>query len=108
MIATRLDTDMGRWADGTVLFHTEDGQYLAVEAQDPDAETTIPVGAQPMIDELINIVGDGRQALKEIVRPTVVFECNEEGIATSLTPINRFPAGTSHEDALAVLGYTVE
>lgn len=38
---------------------------------------------------------------------TEVFAVNEEGIAGDLTPIGRFPHGTSHEEALEALGYTV-
>jgi hypothetical protein len=105
--ATRLDTDMSRWADGTVHYHTDDGEYLAVEAYMPDCSSVVPQGALPMIDELIAVLGEGRQAVKHVVRPTVVFACNEEGIATDLTPLHKFPPGTSHEDALAELGYTL-
>ncbi|AUV61991.1 minor tail protein [Mycobacterium phage SWU2] len=107
MIASQLDVNMSRWADGTRLFVTDDDRYLAVEAYSP-GESVVPVGAQPMIDELIELVGEGRQALKHVVRPTVIFECNDEGIATSLTPVHKAAPGTSHEDALAELGYTVE
>ncbi|AJD82451.1 minor tail protein [Mycobacterium phage Sheen] len=105
--ATRLDTNMSHWADGTRHYSTDDG-YLAVEAYTPECCHVVPQGAAPMINELLAVLGEGRQAVKHVVRPTVVFACNEEGLATDLTPLHKFPPGTSHEDALEQLGYTVD
>lgn len=107
--ATPVDTEMSAWADGTRHYRGDDGKYFAVEATLVEEEGTpiIPAGAQPMIDELLTVVGDGRAALKQIVRPTVVFECTEDGQAIDLTPVQTFPAGTTHAEALAAMGYEV-
>lgn len=103
--ATRLDTDMSMWADGTLHFVTSDGEHYAVES----STEAIPEGAQCMIDELLAVIGTGRQALKLRLRPTVVFACNEDGTpAGTLTPVAEFPPGTTHEQALAQMGYAVE
>ena len=106
--ATRLDTDMSHWADGTLHYATSDGKYFAVEAYLPDCPNVVPAGCQPMVNELLAVLGTGRQATKHVVRPTVVFECDENGVATSLTPVTRFIPGTPHEKALRNLGYDVE
>lgn len=106
--ATLQDTDMSTWADGTRHYLTDDGRHFAVEATIlADGASVIPVGAQPMINELLTLVGDGRAALKQIMRPTVIFECTDDGLAIDLTPLWTFAAGTTHEDALAMAGYAV-
>lgn len=106
--AALQDTDMAHWADGTRHYATDDGKHFAVEATLVDEGTpVVPVGAQPMVDELLAVVGEGRAALKQVVRPTVVFDCTEDGMAVDMTPVAAFPAGTSHEAALTEMGYSV-
>ena len=106
MQATQLDTDMFAWADGTRHYRAADGTFRAVEATLLGDEV-IPAGAQPMVEEAVTLIGQGRKIQTVVMRPTVVFECAEDGSAIDMTPVGRFPAGTSHEDALAELGYTV-
>lgn len=106
MQVTRLDTDMLAWPEGTRHYRAADGTYLAVEST-PLGENAIPVGAQPMIDEVVTLIGQGRTVETIVARQTVVIECREDGQAIDLTPLQRFPAGTSHEDALSQMGYTV-
>jgi hypothetical protein len=106
--ATQIDTDMFQWADGTRHYRTSDGLDFAIEATILAEDTPIvPTGAEPMVAELIEIIGAGRAPLKRVVRPTVMFECTETGAAVSLTPVHTFPAGTTYEEALAQAGYTV-
>lgn len=83
--ATRLLTDMSGWAPITQHYQVPDG-YLAVTV-----------------------------AAFLTAKGTTVFRCTAEGIilgaddnpANGMTPIARFDDGTTHEDALAALGYTV-
>lgn len=83
-MATLINDNMPRWAPVTKHYRTADGQDLAVEVGEP-------VG-----------VGGG---FVEKPRPTVIFACTEEGYAVDLTPLHRFPPGTTHEDALTQAGY---
>lgn len=106
MQVTQLDTDMFAWPPGTRHYRAQDGTFLAVEATQP-GEDAIPAGVAPIIDEVVELIGQGRKVEKIVVRPTVVFECNEDGSAGDLTPLQRFPAGTTHEDALVQMGYRV-
>lgn len=79
--------------------------YLLVTV--PAADIPVPAGLLPTI---------GSMKVGEIVcGPTAVFLCDEnaqvldaDGDPTNgLTPIATFPPGTTHEDALAALGYVV-
>lgn len=102
-----LDQPVG-WAEGTKLYQCSDGRWLAVEATEPssavlDTETgDLIVQKHPAVS-----------ALKIVVRQTVVFLSNERGEPVDsdendhdpLTPLRVFPAGLSHEDALAAMGY---
>lgn len=99
-----MPTDMSHWADGTRHYRIGDRDY-AVEAT-TEHGNVIPVGFEPLVDELLQIVGDGRSPVLAVVRPTVVFACTPEGSPTvehGLTPLRTFPAGTTHEQAVAQL-----
>jgi hypothetical protein len=75
--ATRLDTDMGGWMP--VARHYEvDGGWLVV-----------------VVCNFFTATG------------TDVFYADELGGAQSMEPIAKFPAGTSHDQALINLGYEV-
>lgn len=76
--ATELPTDMSGWAPVTRHYQVPDG-YLAVT--------------------VLNFL---------TAKGTQVLECNEEGIASSMTPLAAFPDGTSAEDALLALGYELD
>lgn len=99
---TLMTTDMGGWAEGTLHFQVGGHDY-AIEATATAGMNMIPANAEPLIGELLNVIGDGQAPLYAVVRPTVVFECTPEGNPISLTPLHTFPPGTSHEDALAGL-----
>lgn len=101
-MTTLMDTDMSHWADGTRHYRRGSQDY-AVEATLPGANA-VPVGVAPMIEELLEIIGEGKAPLQVVVRPTVIFACTREGFPTDehgLTPLAKFPPGTSHDDALA-------
>lgn len=106
MQVKRLNTDMFAWPEGTRHYRTAAGTYFAVDAQLP-GENAIPAGVEPMLEEVVTLIGEGRKVETVVGRPTVVFECNEDGSAIDLTPLQRFPSGTTHEDALAQMGYEV-
>jgi hypothetical protein len=114
--ATLITEMLEGWTCGTRHYKTSDGKNLAVEATLNHGEVTIiERGQSPMADDLAAILGTSRAALKMVVRPTVVFLCSEDGEPVDadendhdpLTPLHVFPAGTTHEDALTQLGYTV-
>lgn len=112
--ATLISEQLDGWAPGT-RHYTCSGKHLAVEATVPDGSRMIPQGAEPMINDLLVVMGESRAALKIVARPTVVFLCTENGEPVDadendhdpLTPLHSFPAGTTHDAALAQLGYTV-
>lgn len=115
MAATLMSENMGGWAPGTRHYRTPDGTNLAVEAPTIPQGQGIPAGAEPMIDALLIRLGTSRSALKVVARPTVVFLCDEHGQPVDadandrdpLTPLRVFPPGTTHDEALAELGFTV-
>lgn len=75
--ATRLDTPMSCWAPITRHYQV-DGGYLAVT-----------------VNNFLTAKG------------TDVFYADAEGGAISLTPLIHYPDGTSHDEVLQALGYTV-
>ena len=88
MIVTEIvDVDLGRWAPGTRMFKTGDDQYFVV-----DADTA----AYP----------DGPNTF--LRRHTAVLFCNADGSVTDLTPDYTSPPGTTAEDAITAMGYTLE
>ena len=108
MQVKQLDTDMFAWPENTRHYRLKDGTYLAVEATMP-GDNVVPVGAMPMIDEVVAIVGQGRKIKTFVQRPTVVFAVTEDArpLNDDLTPIAKFDPGTSHEDALKQMGHKV-
>lgn len=104
------------WAPGTHQYACSDGKHLAVEATVKlPGKVVSPIGEGPMPDELVVARHDDPRADQIVVRPTVVFLCGEEGEPIDadendhdpLTPLHVFPAGTTHEQALADAGYKV-
>lgn len=75
--ATRIDTEMSHWCPVT-RHYSVDGGYLAVT-----------------LNKFLTAEG------------TDVFYADENGGAISLTPIAQFPEGTTHDQALEQIGYTV-
>lgn len=86
---------------GTRHYLLDGVQHVLIEASaTPEVEQV-----EAAVDELIKVTSGEKLPVHRVVRPTVVFECSAEGIALSLTPIHKFTAGTSHEDALKEMGY---
>lgn len=77
MIATRLATDMANWSPIT-RHYAVDGGHLAVT-----------------VNRFLTATG------------TDVFYCGADGSTISLEPLISYPDGTSHTEALELLGYTV-
>lgn len=75
--ATRLDTDIAHWSPIT-RHYAVDGGYLAVT-----------------VHRFLTATG------------TDVYFCDERAIAPTLEPIASYPDGTTHNQALELLGYTV-
>src|ERR1700756_1625873 len=102
--ATELPTDMSHWASVTRHYVTSDGKYLAVEA----STDTIPDGAERYIEEALAIAGVDLANTTMLLRPTVIMPCTEKGEPIELSALHQFPAGTTHEEALANIGYQVK
>jgi len=77
MIARRIDKDMGGWCPVSRLYEVDGGHLVVTMAQ------------------------------FLVEKETSVFYANADGGAISLEPLIHFDAGTSHDDALTALGYTV-
>lgn len=114
--ADLLSTDLAGWAPGTRHYRCSDGRFLAVEASDVPAEAetkVLTLGDSPESDAILVLLGKTSAALNIVARPTVVFLCGPNGEPVDadendydpLTPLARFPAGTTYEQALAELGY---
>lgn len=97
-----MDTDMSAWAAGTRHYSGSTNNY-AVEASD----VTIPENATRQIGGALALLNVDPNQTTMLARPTVVFECTPEGLAIDLTPVATFPPGTTHEEALAEMGYQV-
>ena len=82
-----LDADLNHWVPGTRFFSTSDGKYFVVDADTAD----YPRGPFTIIR-----------------RDTAVIDCTAD--ATVISPISKqlFPPGTSAEEAIAAMGYTLE
>ena len=105
MTTTLLETDMSGWAEVTNHYQVGPDEYIAVEASPTDNAELVPTTMAPMVDEVLMTMGNGRAATKNILRPTMIFQCDVEGTATDLTPLFTFPPGTTHNDALVMGGY---
>lgn len=114
---TLVSKDIPGRAPGTNLYAVEDGTYLTVEAMPVPEKTThfIKKGDAPLVDNLLAQLGKTYAALKVVIRPTVILLADEHGNGIDsdlndndpMTPLHTFPAGTTHEKALAQAGYTV-
>lgn len=95
--ATFIDEPPG-WAPGARHYKTSDGKHFIIDAHTDTAAE--------QVGELLTILGSSLRGTKQIVRPTVVIECNPDGTPVDLTPEYTFPPGTTHEEALNTAGYT--
>lgn len=112
-MARLISEDLPGWAPGTNHYEL-DGKYVAVEVDPLPDGALVPLEDMPLIGQIVvRVGGNHRQSVKYVARPTVVFLTDEAGLPVDadendndpLTPIRRFPAGTTHEQALAELGY---
>lgn len=78
------NVDLSAWAPGVRMFRGSDGRNFIV-----DADT----------DEY----GDG--PIKIVRRKTAVLYCESDGTVTDLVPDHLYPAGTTCEEVLTLLGY---
>lgn len=104
MIVTLVDSEMSSWTPDTRHYLAADGTHLAVSVQANLTEQTIQYIEEALAAAELPKLEGGAYAI--VASPTTVIECNDEGIALSMTPLHTFPPGTSHEDALAQAGYT--
>lgn len=80
------DVDLTHWVPGSRMFHTDGGVYYIVDADLAE----YPTGPNTFIR-----------------RQTSIFECDAAGVVSDLTPDFTYPPGTTAEEALAEMGYTV-
>ena len=83
-----LDADLSHWVPGTRFFSTDDDRWFVVDAD----MTEYPANSR----------------VKFVRRPTAVLYCNPDATVTDLVPDYLFPAGTSPEEAVALMGLTLE
>lgn len=82
-----LDIDLNHWVPGTRLFRTSDDLYFVVSSDLED---------------------HSHKSIKVIRRQTAVLYCNPDATVTDMIPDHTFPPGTTPEEAIALLGYTLE
>ncbi|ORA24887.1 hypothetical protein BST13_33460 [Mycobacterium aquaticum] len=101
-----MDTDMAIWGLGVVHYRTSDGLDLAVSV---DAGMT--EHAKAHLDETLSELGQPvitSGVHRILMEPTVIMACTPTGEpAGSLDRLHECAPGTSHEDALAQIGYAV-
>lgn len=81
-----VNVDLSHWVAGTRLFRTGD-RYFVIDADladYPESRNTF------------------------IRRNTAVLYCNPDATVTDLIPDHTFPPGTTAEEAITALGYTLE
>lgn len=85
MEAVEVASDMPHWGNGWKLFSTNDSKYFVVVAD------LVPQTGRTVV----------------VRRPTTVMECDAEATPATATAVGEYDPGTSHEDAMALLGYTI-
>lgn len=80
----RTDVDLSGWAPGTKFYSADDGRHFVVDA---------------------DLADYGH--FKVVRRPTVILYCTETAGVTDLIPDFEFDAGTTHEDAVRLAGFTL-
>ncbi len=81
------DVDLNHWTPGARFFAASDGKFFIVDSD------TMP--APGFVTTVIR-------------RPTAIFYCGPAATVTDLDPDHMFPPGTTPEQAIAELGYTLE
>lgn len=82
------DVNLNHWIPGTRFFSASDGKYFVVDA------------------DLTEYPNSGPHTF--LRRETVVLYCNPDATTTDLVPDHTFPAGTTPEEAVIQLGYTLD
>lgn len=107
--ATAFNYEVPGWAPGTRHYFTSDGRVLAV-----CVDLGIVDGiAESAIEETLAAVDGATLASGEntiVLQPTVIIECRADGHVDGDVipePIHRADPATSHDAALAEIGYTV-
>lgn len=101
-------TDMSFWAPGTRHYRSVDGTNLAVESMTDSVPGDIDIPAiDGAVDEIIKITTGDSMPVHQVLRPTVVFACTEDGFAVDMTPLQTYPPGTTYDAALTEMGYEV-
>ena len=106
--ATLVDSVMDTWAPDTRHYVTDDGQHFAIHVYDGiDAQTSQYID-ETLAEMGMPVLADGSNTI--VVSPTTVNVCTKDGlpIGDSIPePLHTFDPGTSHVDALALMGYTI-
>ncbi|CPR84665.1 MULTISPECIES: DUF7572 family protein [Mycobacteroides] len=94
--AVELNTDMSHWPTGAKHYRLGDGSYVVIEVDERDDR----------LDEQVNQITrlTGGAAYTYTPRPTVVIAVDENACAVSLDRLHEFEPGTSHTQALALIG----
>lgn len=100
-MAELIDTTAHPFGEHTVMARLANGDHVVIDV-DPGH---LNAQAQDNVDELLTFINAERRDLTHVVRPTVVLRCDAEGLPVDgdLTPLHRFPPGTTAEQALAQL-----
>lgn len=105
---TLQPTEMASWAPHTRHYLAVDGTHLAVESSSESLDDIDIPAVGDAVDEVLKLVVGELLPVHQVVRPTVVFACTDEGLAVDLTPLQTFPPGITHEAALEAMGYEVQ
>lgn len=98
-----MNTDMSGWAPVTRHIQTSDGDNLAIETDDGSSGLV-------QIGDVLSVLNADTMSVTRIIRPTLVFVCSVDGepVVTDgvmSSPMAEFPAGTTYETALDLMGY---
>lgn len=91
--AVELQTDLSTWPQGCKHFRLPDGSYVVIDIDTPEERH----------DRHVDEITRGAPYVYT-PRPTVVIAVDENGCATSLDRLYEFPPGTTHDQALSLMG----
>ena len=100
-MATLIEDGLVQYAPATNLYQLPDGRYVLVTVPDNN----------PPLPPALAVALAGVKVDRVIEGPTEIFLSDESGVvldgdgdpANGMTPIARYPAGTTHEEALRLL-----
>lgn len=91
--AVELQTDLSMWPAGCKHYRLPDGSYIVVDIDTPEERH----------DRHVDEITRGAPYVYT-QRPTVVIAVDENACATSLDRLYEFAPGTSHAEAIALIG----